>query len=379
MPPCTDVTGTFYNGTAGPESHANSSLTFVVQTAEAAALYRGCRRKPQDARELLSVRLPDMLVVGVQKGGTTSFEQDAQPASCFALGEMHFFDREEFARHPISVSDLMGYAQQLKKKQTETPRTCRNLVVPTAPGSLPLVEKSPSYYYSPHAALRMCEALAEPRILLMLREPVQRAYSGYYQVNVLNADAGFTNNPAGFHKAVTVDMAIVRGCSDTVEPDGDPAVDALRSAAFAKCCRGVVRSQFNLSYWEGCACTHTTHYSPWARYCQYGGDKRAAHVRMGLYVWALRRLYRYHRPSNVLLVRSEDFFAHSIEVSLAAFAFARPSAAANLPPPVDVHVNSAVAGHLPMYKDTEAKLRDFYAPYNAALEKLVGRRLWSFD
>ena len=45
---------------------------------------------------------------------------------------------------------------------------------------------------------------------------------------------------------------------------------------------------------------------------------------MSLYVRALRRIYRFHRHTDVLLVRSEDYFAHGSEILKEMLAWAQP-------------------------------------------------------
>eukprot|EP00966_Prymnesium_polylepis_P162609 3758023-Prymnesium_polylepis.1 len=153
----------------------------------------------------------------------------------------------------------------------------------------------------------MCEALREPKLVLFLREPTARAYSSFYEGESV---VGGVRDPDAFHTLATIEVAIVRECASTIEPTGDPPVDGAKAEPFRDCCLAAARRIGQHNYWPGCGCDHLW---PWERLtehrCHFDGDKRAAQVRMGIYEWALRRIFRYHRASQVLIARSEDLFA----------------------------------------------------------------------
>ena len=319
-------------------------------------MYTGCLRTASTA---IGNRLPDFIVAGVQKGGTTSVALELQhldPFTCFAESEMHFFDSYQFYNTTVNTAHLKSYATRLQ-------RSC------SAKSTLAVGEKTPNYIYSPHAALRLCEALDNPRLVLFLRDPTMRAHSSFYNGQVVSPQ--ISRSPEGFHLLAQIEVSIIEGCHDSVVPSGDPSIDIAQSLRFRKCCSALVSQTFGFNSWAGCTCVAADDY-----HCTLYGDKRAAQVRMGVYVWQLRRLFRYHRASNVLLVRSEDFFTDNERVLKEVIAWVIPSAANRVHSShIRIfHANSKAPG--PMLNDTAMMLRRFYAPYNLQLEQLVGRNLW---
>eukprot|EP00929_Paragymnodinium_shiwhaense_P082316 TRINITY_DN43335_c0_g1_i1.p1 TRINITY_DN43335_c0_g1~~TRINITY_DN43335_c0_g1_i1.p1 ORF type:complete len:245 (+),score=6.71 TRINITY_DN43335_c0_g1_i1:861-1595(+) len=225
-------------------------------------------------------------------------------------------------------------------------------------------EKTPSYFYVPFVPLVMCQLLGRPRIAVLLRDPVARAYSSFYQGDHLSGMGPRTAE--GFDTVARIEVDLVRSCG--AQPVGDPNIDQLRSDAFRSCCTGITR-KYGFRNWPGCSC----HQPP----CHVFGDRRAAQIRMGIYVWSLRIFFTYHSPEHVLIARSEDFFQHGVQVLKETLLWAKPSLAARIEaaPLVSQHTNSQASQHEPMLPQTRDLLREFYAPYNAELEGLVGRPL----
>lgn len=113
--------------------------------------------------------LPDFLIVGVQGGGTTSLfaylnaHPDVHPARRKEIG---FFNKH--------------YARGLYWYRSHFPsRFARRLRM--AAGSRFLTgDADPAYVLSPHYLQRIARLLPESRLILMLRNPVDRAYSHYH-------------------------------------------------------------------------------------------------------------------------------------------------------------------------------------------------------
>ncbi|MCB1033845.1 MAG: sulfotransferase [Acidobacteria bacterium] len=107
--------------------------------------------------------LPNLLIVGAQKSGTTSLhrllESHREIYFPSRFQEIHYFDLEEnFRRGTRWYESLFdGWAGQAYCAQT-----------------------SPLYMYEPAAAERIRDLLPEARILFILRQPVDRAYSHYW-------------------------------------------------------------------------------------------------------------------------------------------------------------------------------------------------------
>jgi hypothetical protein len=108
----------------------------------------------------MGARLPDLVVVGAPRSGTTTLTHwlRQHPGVAFSSRkEVEFFDL-------YYDQGLEWYASQL----------------PGAPGSRVVVEATPSYLSDRHAPDRIAVALPSSRFVVVLREPVARAWSQYW-------------------------------------------------------------------------------------------------------------------------------------------------------------------------------------------------------
>lgn len=109
--------------------------------------------------------LPDYVLIGAQKCGT-SFLYDlltqhpyVEPAT---RKEVHYFD----IHYSKGIDWYRGHFPQPTWKEG------RRFITG---------EASPYYVFHPHAARRVAEILPNARLIVLLRNPVDRAYSGYHQ------------------------------------------------------------------------------------------------------------------------------------------------------------------------------------------------------
>jgi hypothetical protein len=114
--------------------------------------------------------LPGFLIVGAQRGGTTSMYRtlDAHPAILKAVLHkgVHYFDT--------------GYDHSLGWYQGHFPLRARAARARRATGDVPLTfESSPYYMFHPLAAERISRDLPEVKLLVLVRDPVERAYSAH--------------------------------------------------------------------------------------------------------------------------------------------------------------------------------------------------------
>lgn len=112
-----------------------------------------------------SEQLPDFLIVGAMKSGTSTLADYLRLHESIRMPEeeLHFFDRrEEWKRGPT------WYAERL-----------RNAVGPEYGAFSLLGEKTPTYSYQPECAGRIAEMLPEVRLIWIFREPARRTYSNY--------------------------------------------------------------------------------------------------------------------------------------------------------------------------------------------------------
>ncbi len=114
--------------------------------------------------------LPSFLIVGAQRCGTTSLYTSltAHPAVLPAVLHkgVHYFDTA-YDRGP-------GWYRAHFPLEVTAKRVARRI------GTLPITgESSPYYLFHPLAGERIARDLPEVRLLVLLRDPVERAYSAY--------------------------------------------------------------------------------------------------------------------------------------------------------------------------------------------------------
>jgi len=147
--------------------HNGSSVAYsdaqrVSTTAPLAKLYRGVTSPIR--------LLPDFLIIGTQRGGTTSLYHylEAHPGIAPATTkEIHFFDRRVnkglvWYRGHFPTSIEKYYVERIQRRAFVTG------------------EASPSYLFHPHAPKRIAKALPQTKLIVLLRNPIDRAYSQYY-------------------------------------------------------------------------------------------------------------------------------------------------------------------------------------------------------
>jgi hypothetical protein len=106
-------------------------------------------------------RLPNFLIVGAMKSGTTSLARylGAHPQAYVAPEkEINFFERGYVWNRGVD-----WYASRFEG----------------AGDALAVGEASPSYMYWPTAIERMASVVPDARLIALLRDPVERAYSHY--------------------------------------------------------------------------------------------------------------------------------------------------------------------------------------------------------
>jgi len=114
--------------------------------------------------------LPDFLIIGAQKSGTTFLMSALAQSPCVvppALKEVHYFDA--------------NYRKGERWYRGLLPTRREMASVETATGSRGVTgEASPFYMYYPHAAVRAQALMPSLKIIAVLRDPTARAISHYY-------------------------------------------------------------------------------------------------------------------------------------------------------------------------------------------------------
>jgi Sulfotransferase domain len=145
--------------------------------------------------------LPGLLIVGAQRCGTTSMyralsQHPAVLKSVLHKG-VHYFD--------------MNYGQPLAWYRAHFPLLARARMVARSAGGGPLTfESSPYYMFHPLAGQRIAADLPGVRLLVLVRDPVQRAYSAYAH----ELARGFETEP--FERALELEPSRLRGEAERI-------------------------------------------------------------------------------------------------------------------------------------------------------------------
>ncbi len=113
--------------------------------------------------------LPDMIIIGAMKCGTTSlFRYLAEHPDFFPpmTKEIHFFDSK--------------YDQGLDWYRRRFPTKIKRLTCRLRGRRIITGEASPYYMFHPHAMRRIASILPTVKLIVLLRNPVDRAYSHYH-------------------------------------------------------------------------------------------------------------------------------------------------------------------------------------------------------
>ncbi|BCS33190.1 deacetylase sulfotransferase [Luteitalea sp. TBR-22] len=258
--------------------------------------------------------LPDFVIIGTQKGGTSSLYQylamhpDVLPAF---KKEVHYFGWE-YARGPrwYRAHFPLAWARDAHARRLGTPAVTG--------------EATPYYLFHPHVPGRMHALVPEARVLVLLRDPVSRALSSYrHQVR-----QGRETRP--LLQAMTEEHATLAG--EVARLEADPLY------------KGEAHRHFS-------------------------------YVSRGFYADQLERWFAVYPREQILVLRSEDFFREtaSVYARVVEFLGLRPWAPSAFTP-----YNVARSQALRVEPDeaaTRAWLAATYAPHNVRLESMLERNL----
>lgn len=259
--------------------------------------------------------MPDFLVLGTHRGGTSAFYHylTGHPAIGAAMiKELCFFD-QNFQKGPLWYR--AHFPTERRKRQVEAELGQRFLTG----------EATPSYLFHPLAPARAAQVLPTAKLIVLLRDPVERAFSHYRR----SRQKGWES--LDFASAITEDE---RRLADGLE-----------------------------------------HYPLWSAH----GFARQAYLARGLYAEQLERWFAHYPREQFLILRSEDFYRDQATVLEQALEFLGVSAT-GLPREqvydrFDGYLRDTASreGNATIDSETRSRLRAFFAPHNQRLCDLLGR------
>jgi hypothetical protein len=296
----------------------NARLSHLPEVVKAPT--RPVRRRFRHATRR-SRLLPAFLIIGAQRAGTTTLYTYLRrhpdvtgpryaDASVYWSKELHFFD-ENYWRGV----DWYQKFFPLEARQQVTRRLGRDLV----PG-----EGTPYYMFHPAVPERVAETLPDVRLIALLRNPVERAYSHYQ----LMARTG--REKLSFEEALEAEPKRLAGVEEALLEN---------RPVFGK--NGHRRHQHH---------------------------RHRAYVGRGLYADQLERWLEHLPREQLLVLRSEDFLARPDDVYAQVFEFLglRPWQVRDYEP-------RNTAAYAPIDPELRARLEEQFAEPNARLARLLGR------
>ena len=131
------------------------------------------------------VRLPDFIICGAMKSGTSTLHAllNAHPDIYIPEGELSFFDIDDAVQHP-EYRQFIGnqwLSQAIEQNPTRFWHWYGDFFKAAPEGCL-LGEDSTTYLASVNAAQRIALQNKPIKVIIMLRQPAERAYSQYWHM-----------------------------------------------------------------------------------------------------------------------------------------------------------------------------------------------------
>ncbi|XP_038051763.1 uncharacterized protein LOC119724679 [Patiria miniata] len=289
---------------------------------------RGCRQ-----------RLPDAMIFGVKKGGTTTLKNflSYHPDIAFTQKELKFFTS------PEERAKGMAYY--------------RSRMIHSTPDQISM-EKTPAYSHYPKVPGMIKKVLPNIKLIIIMRDPVDRAVSDFVHMQV----------------------TIAKRCQ--MKPLTFTQTSMLRDITIPEGCNYSTRYEIN----------HTFEESVIDSTGRVKADSQL--ISKGIYVQEIQRYLKYFKPAQILAIDGETFIKDPypavklVEQFLGIrdyftrdhFYYDVQKGFFCMNKPIPQNCMSPAKGrpHPEVREDTLQKLRDFYRPYNEKLRHLVNLDLhWS--
>lgn len=252
--------------------------------------------------------LPDFIVIGAQKAGTTSlFNYLMEHPSIFPpfKKEIQFFD--------------LNYKKGLLWYRSNFPtKIYKYLITKVSSRNFITGEASPYYILYPHAAKRVNSKLNKIKIIILLRNPINRSFSQYFHT----IKSGSEN--LSFKEAIKKEDKRIEGEFEKILKDED-----YRSSRFPA----------------------------------------FAYLTRSIYINQIEKWFEYFPKNQILVIKSEDLFEKPKETLKLVFKFL------NIPNWTKIKYKKyhSEAGGRKIDEETRNYLKEYFKPYNLQLYEYLER------
>ena len=262
--------------------------------------------------------LPDFLIIGAPRCGTTSLFYYLSEHSQIVPSiekELHFFDdhyakgmRWYRAQFPTAVQKY--YAEHIRKQDFLTG------------------EATPAYLFYPHASERISKVLPHVKLIVLLRNPVDRAFSHYWLLSRVNKET------LSFEEAIRREQAMIGSEREKILTEANRASQEYRQFSY---------------------------------------------LTRGMYVDHLQHWMKYYPREQFLILKSEDMYSNPAATTKQTLEFlGLPDLEMKADKEYKQYRLPQKAGYLnkerppKMMPETRHYLLDFFKPYNARLYEFLG-------
>ena len=279
---------------------------------------------------------PHFIIIGTMKGGTTSLYSNMGNHPEIIISqhkELHYFDK------------FYHKGTKWYKAYFPSPLEVKPLSAQINNGRWITCEATPNYLFAPYVAARVAQHLPEVKLIVMLRDPVARAFSHYF----MRARGGkFENDETGaelreelnFLRRYEIDRAHYERF-------------AYNSIAAFQYDWAYPKDQYQIAHADDCE--------------PYRGS---TYLLRGMYYEQLKIWFEHFPREQFLIIKSKDYFTdpeHFIEEKVPTFL--------GVPTwKMPVYVQSKQEAHAPSKIDPglQDELAQFFKPYNQKLYDLLG-------
>jgi hypothetical protein len=242
--------------------------------------------------------LPQVIILGAQKSGTGAFYAILRqhPQVIDRPGEIHFFDIH-------FQNGIEWYKAQFSQNKN--------------PGAI-RIDKSPYYFFHPLAPKRAYSILPKAKIIILLRNPIDRAYSQYW-MNIRKKKEQFS-----FQEAIKKEAQRLIGEEEKIILAGNTM--------------------------------------------QFSNHRHFSYLSRGIYIKQLMNWLNYYPFNQMLIISYDDFFKNPKEVIRKTLIFLE------LPEYDNFDFQVGKKHHYPpMDQLFRKELTDYFRQYNEQLEALLNR------